>query len=592
MALIIKFILFMALLVVLISGIVYGKDCGTTKDGVYYGCGYGEGENNNNLLIGGIDQNGPNPDDNRGYEDAADVFHAKYIPTYYTHPIRYVSDGLEVDNAAKSKPTDQNGLTRDALKDNTYDTIIGYSGGTTSVVTAMTDQNVKAHTLVLISPMKGWDPNVLGNFDWQAKFTQKIQQILASGTKIVVLQSSDDEPPLGDLYQYKFPENGNQNIEAHNITLTEWGIEKGTQAHKDFFFKYAVNNLKIGGDGTVTVTESPNGKVGSTAVAALSIGTQSAIQPLPQPANGTLLEQLYLGEEFSPISVAFSPDGSKLATSNHSGCFIWDVASGTKLRELKGFPSWGVLAFSPDGSKLAVNEYRGLGSAIRIFDVNSGEELQSIEAGWLLAFRPNGTELVSIDGYNAIHIWNVTRGTNLRTLDTKDTNEISMAISPDSNKLAVGDNKDRTVSIWDTTNGIKLQEILLNHPAAFMAFNFDGSKLAIQCYLEKKIAIWDVASGKKLREFDLADTSGYQLSSLAFSPDGSKLALYYIQTELLAGFIILLDANSGKQLSDLRLNRTSLVAELPNGPFAMAFNFDGSKLATGQYDGYARIWEV
>jgi hypothetical protein len=41
-------------LAMLFSGLVYGEECvGTTKDGIYYGCGY---ESSHNLLIGGIRQ--------------------------------------------------------------------------------------------------------------------------------------------------------------------------------------------------------------------------------------------------------------------------------------------------------------------------------------------------------------------------------------------------------------------------------------------------------------------------------------------------------------------------------------------------------
>jgi WD40 repeat protein len=52
--------------------------------------------------------------------------------------------------------------------------------------------------------------------------------------------------------------------------------------------------------------------------------------------------------------VAFSPDGTRLATSMDSTARVWDVASGKLLASLTGH-SEGVsgVAFSPDGTRLA-----------------------------------------------------------------------------------------------------------------------------------------------------------------------------------------------------------------------------------------------
>lgn len=306
---------------------------------------------------------------------------------------------------------------------------------------------------------------------------------------------------------------------------------------------------------------------------------------------GTLLQQLNCSENGygGPVqSVAFSPDGSKLATSAWYES-IWDVASGTKLQTLEPHDEeCHTLTFSSDGSKLAgVTPFNS--PNIIIFDVNSGEKLQwMVHYASLLAFRPNGTQLVTSDDANTISIWDVTRGANLQTLDIEHgPNDVCHALSFDGSKLATCNYDDRTTRIWDTTSGMKLQEIRLNHPAIFVAFNFDGSKLAISSASENKIAIWDTNSGEKLNEFDLPASSGSPLEVVAFSPDGSKLAIYdtYADTP----HIIILDANSGKQLLDLKLNSP---LNRQNLPFAIAFSPDGSKLATGQTDGYARVWEV
>lgn len=261
------------LLMMLFSGVahseevtgVYGKSVqdGTTVNGIYYGKGYEV--NIGNLFIGGIGQRSQNADGNdERYRSFSDDNSAIYVPTYYmgvdgqSREFNFIQDGLQVDYAAQGIRTPANGLASPALNDKQYDTVIGYSGGTTAVVTAMALQNVKANKLILISPMRGGLDNVgqaylesmgLGeevvdefdwNFDWQREFEQKIQTILNAGTQIEVIQSEQDELPLGSDFQYKFSQN--PRITVHNVALTNEGID----AHSEIFFEHAMNCIKNG----------------------------------------------------------------------------------------------------------------------------------------------------------------------------------------------------------------------------------------------------------------------------------------------------------------------------------------------------------
>src|SRR5437660_128148 len=50
-------------------------------------------------------------------------------------------------------------------------------------------------------------------------------------------------------------------------------------------------------------------------------------------------------------SVAFSPDGKRLASASGKEVKLWDAQTGQELLALKG--GWGGVSFSPDGQRLA-----------------------------------------------------------------------------------------------------------------------------------------------------------------------------------------------------------------------------------------------
>ena len=65
------------------------------------------------------------------------------------------------------------------------------------------------------------------------------------------------------------------------------------------------------------------------------------------------------GEGASAVALAFSPDGSLLATADSLGeIAIWRTSDGARVQDYDspGFPIWAV-AFSPDGDQLVSYDY-------------------------------------------------------------------------------------------------------------------------------------------------------------------------------------------------------------------------------------------
>ena len=106
---------------------------------------------------------------------------------------------------------------------------------------------------------------------------------------------------------------------------------------------------------------------------------------------------------------AFSPDGRLLAGGDAANrtVVVWDAATGKRTAELKERPSPAVCAsFSPDNHRLAAVNSAG----VRVWDVETQNELLSLKGMTSVQFSPDGRFLACGDAEGTIRVWNVGRG--------------------------------------------------------------------------------------------------------------------------------------------------------------------------------------
>ncbi len=332
---------------------------------------------------------------------------------------------------------------------------------------------------------------------------------------------------------------------------------------------------------------------------------------------------LKLGHPNAPSSVAFHPDGRRIAVADWvNAVYVWDVIDGRKIHELWAHEGRvDEVAFSPDGTRMAS---AGWGDrAVRLWDVDRGRVLEKLPAKsgvrsvafspdggclvwseengtvtfWDLAtgtarrqfaahsravmcvkFSPDGRRLATAGEDALAKLWEVADGKPLHTLAGHQRQISSVAFSPDGRTLATA-SQDQTIKLWDTDTG-KLRATLQGHRAwAFrVAFSPDGRWLA-SAGDDMTVRFWDAARGKEVAS--LRGHPGEYLRGLAFSPDGRFLATSAVVREVKV-WDLTRDLQAARRLFPAHDDRVGSVA----------FTADSRRLASASRDGTVRLWDV
>ena len=236
--------------------------------------------------------------------------------------------------------------------------------------------------------------------------------------------------------------------------------------------------------------------------------------------------------------LSFSPNGQRVATDDGGNYQVWDSATGQLLEEhLVTFNEITALTYDQTG-KLYIAQRGGAGESGDDIDVDIYFGEQSTSVGFIansfglgaMAISPDGMT-VAVPNFEGIEIWGLPYRGLLYTIDKIVTFELSysadgkrlVAAGEDGKRLGV-EGEDCKIHVVDVPTGQVLQTFTwcTQRPIAHLglALSHNG-KLVAANNATGAIQIWNADTGNVRQTIPVAVST---LNSLAFNPDGTKLA--------------------------------------------------------------------
>jgi WD40 repeat protein/serine/threonine protein kinase len=214
-------------------------------------------------------------------------------------------------------------------------------------------------------------------------------------------------------------------------------------------------------------------------------------------------------------------------------------------------------------------------------DTQNVRSLSFSRDGNLLAVAHGNQISLDSPGPGSMQVWNVTERKLLAAVaERRGVNSISL--TPDGRRVAYG-TFEGIVKVVELPQAKEVHRTTADAGAP-VAFSRDGTLLAIATH-PHKVELWDMETWTR-RQIDLAgDLRPGVLLSVAFSPDGSMVAVGggTFPPNTISGQAAAWDITSGKRIATLSANAAIMHVE---------FSSDGQQLATACLDTKATLWDL
>jgi dipeptidyl aminopeptidase/acylaminoacyl peptidase len=298
------------------------------------------------------------------------------------------------------------------------------------------------------------------------------------------------------------------------------------------------------------------------------------------------------GHASEVYTVAFSPDGKRLASASNREVIVWDLATGKSLftYHITGTNVFG-LAFTPDGKRLAV----GISKIVKVLDAATGKEVSAVTGSahflFRMAYSPDGKCLATSSGStNAsgeLYVWDAATGRAVLSLAHQTGAVLNVAYSADGRRLATATGapsgvRPGEVIVWESASGRAVMTLRGHTENVYgVAFSPDGRRIASASGSRGstrpgEVKLWEILTGQEA--ISLTGHTG-PVFNVVFSPDGRLLV-----TASGDRTVRLWDAITGREVLSLT-GHTGVV-------YSVAFSPDGKRLASAGADRAVKVWDV
>ncbi|HEX4609520.1 MAG TPA: protein kinase [Urbifossiella sp.] len=277
--------------------------------------------------------------------------------------------------------------------------------------------------------------------------------------------------------------------------------------------------------------------------------------------------------------LAFTADGQTLIEAHAEGVVLADPMTGRHRSRLS--PTAAGRAFAAVGPDPAWVAVVGPDREVIVWDCGRGRAVRTLRGHTArvsaLAFSRDGKRLASAGGDQIVRVWDLAREPGGRTLAEPGTGAESLAVSADGTRVVVGPRPGAPRADHFTVVNVSTGQAERVVPATGgVALSPDGRRVAAG-RAGGGVAVWDAASGAEAWHRTDPDYAGGG-ARLAFTADGTRLASWTP-----GGGCVRITALATGETRDLSAGARTVRS--------LAFSPDGSRLAVAGSDGVTVIEE-
>lgn len=278
-------------------------------------------------------------------------------------------------------------------------------------------------------------------------------------------------------------------------------------------------------------------------------------------------------------ALAFSTNGQQLISGGYHEIIIWDIATLKPVKRIKNVATEvQALSLSPDGKLLAAatGQSGKLGEVLLIpLDKDEPKVLATLaDIALDVKFSPDGTQLAAGGSDNAIRIFDVASGNEVRKIEQHSDWVMALAWSPDGKRLASA-SRDKTARAYDATNGEMLSSYMSHLEPVFGVVFADGTNNIASVGRDQKLHLWKADDGKAVK--DSKPLGGFGGEIWRLLGNGNELITGDKSREIRV-----------YNAQPFKWNRT--FSSHNDWVQALALSPDGKTLASGGHDGEVILW--